>query len=257
MDKSHCYCCINNKSAVLFRASQGPLPNDKDVNVNGQRGSLGKNKSTFETNEGSSSSSGYRRTEFGAFSHGVFNVNFDFPGEEAPQSSMLKGERCREPQPHCSARRMNGEIQMAAFRSETPCSCHSNSKNRMRQLESLKKMEARYKNPPKDDKPKPTKGNDPNEPGPSGNSSGSNKLSMYVMDISEALSENGSVTWKPPRTNWNAPRDTVFHSLVLGKGELIIFGGVQKNSSASTIPVASYKSVSNTTHIITAPRNIV
>ncbi|KAL0274241.1 UNVERIFIED_CONTAM: hypothetical protein PYX00_006714 [Menopon gallinae] len=47
---------------VARQASQGPLPNEKDVNVNGQRGSLGKNKSSLDASASSSSSSGYRGT---------------------------------------------------------------------------------------------------------------------------------------------------------------------------------------------------
>lgn len=179
--------------------------------------------------------------------------NLQLPSEPGCSKDLFNDRN--QPQPHCSSR-ISSEIQMAAFRDEDVPGKQVSSKNRMKQLESLRRLEARYKNPPKPEDPKPKKNDEPPDP-MLGNLS--KKMNMYVADISDVLvSENGSVVWKPPRSNSGAPRDTVLHSLVLGKGELIIFGGVQKSIAGLSFsgPV-NYKAVSNTAHFITAPRTIV
>lgn len=205
---------------IARQALQSKSPHLRENNSNAQRENLNKAKSTV------SDSSDVSDNQPGC-SKDFYEIN-------------------REPQPHCSC-----QIQMAAFRDEDS-SRQTSSRNRMKQLDTLKRLEARYKNAQKEE-PKPRKADEPPEPLP-GNSY-SKKMNMYVADISEVLaSENGFITWKQPRSNC----DTVLHSLGLGKGELIIFGGVQKSISGLSFsgPV-NYKAVSNTAHFITAPRTIV
>lgn len=168
-----------------------------------------------------------------------------------------------EPEAHCSEPRprIKPDIHMAAFRDDfNNVRSGSQLKNRIKQLESLRRMEEKYKNPVREEDPKRKfpGDDDPSEPDPgsSSNSNSGNKMSMYVMDISEVLSEKACVSWRPPKPNANAPRDKMLYSLVLGKGELIVFGGIQKSPSLS-FPSSSYKCVSNSTHIVTAPRNVV
>lgn len=170
----------------------------------------------------------------------------------------------KEPEAHSSGHscRMNPDIQMAAFRDQSTTSFRpgNSSKNRMKQLECLKRMEAKYKNLIKEEesKKKSVKGNDSNDPnpGPSGMNNTGNKMNMYVLDISEVLTDKACVSWRPQKCSSNAPREKVLHSLVLGKGELIIFGGIQKNPLVA-FPESACKFISNSTHIITAPRNVI
>jgi hypothetical protein len=56
---------------------------------------------------------------------------------------------------------------------------------------------------------------------------------MFVLDISEAMSSN-VVTWLPVKSNasLSAPEETILYSLVRGRGELVMFGGIQKDVSS-------------------------
>ncbi|CAH1774099.1 unnamed protein product [Owenia fusiformis] len=53
-------------------------------------------------------------------------------------------------------------------------------------------------------------------------------MHLYVLDISTVLTE-GCVTWQPIRedVDSDAPEETIFYSIVEGRGELIVFGGIQ------------------------------
>ena len=57
-----------------------------------------------------------------------------------------------------------------------------------------------------------------------------------------------------------APEETILYSLILGRSELIMFGGIQKDVSAlnpkSLAPMAD-DTVSNTVYLITPPVSIV
>lgn len=60
------------------------------------------------------------------------------------------------------------------------------------------------------------------------------RLSTFVLDISEAVSAR-VVTWLPVKSNAGlavAPEETILYSLVRGRGELIMFGGIQKDVSS-------------------------
>lgn len=147
---------------------------------------------------------------------------------------------------------------MAAFRDESSCPKHGNSKNRLKQLELLRRLEARYKTLPKNLLTKPKRSDDPSEPtsGPFNNGA-ANRMNMYVADISKVLTESASVSWRPPRSHPSGPRDTMLHTVVLGKGELIIFGGIHEEPSSMNFSMPNHKSVSNTLYFVTAPRTVV
>jgi len=53
-------------------------------------------------------------------------------------------------------------------------------------------------------------------------------MSIHVLDTSEAV-EMGRVTWLPVQGNdlAGAPDEAVFYSLVEGRGELMMFGGIR------------------------------
>ncbi|XP_013385258.1 F-box only protein 42 [Lingula anatina] len=55
-----------------------------------------------------------------------------------------------------------------------------------------------------------------------------NTMQLHVLDVSTAITE-GCVTWQPIRENFmeDAPEETIFYSLVAGRGELVMFGGIK------------------------------
>ena len=63
------------------------------------------------------------------------------------------------------------------------------------------------------------------------------RLSTFVLDISEAISRN-VVTWLPVVKAGAAglavaPEETILYSLVRGRGELVMFGGIQARGSTN------------------------
>lgn len=90
-----------------------------------------------------------------------------------------------------------------------------------------------------------------------------NSLGLYVLDVSHALDKNPYVTWLPcERDNDNlfsyGPEETILYTLVEGKAELIMFGGIQKDPTsivASTTNLSNQ--VSNSLHFISAPSYII
>ena len=59
-----------------------------------------------------------------------------------------------------------------------------------------------------------------------------NPMVIHVLDISEVTS-TGTVTWLPTRDTPipGAPEETIFYSLVEGRGELVMFGGIQRDQN--------------------------
>jgi len=89
------------------------------------------------------------------------------------------------------------------------------------------------------------------------------RLTIHVLDISKAISDN-VVTWKDVRTNssLNAPEETILYSLVKGKSELVMFGGIQKDVSSISRGGANGASsdgdtVSNAVYFLNPPNNVV
>ena len=85
---------------------------------------------------------------------------------------------------------------------------------------------------------------------------------MYVLDISKALSEEHTVEWLPFRSNASltAPEETILYTLVSGRSELIMFGGIQKDVStiASGRNATSDKeTVFNDVYFLTPPIQVV
>lgn len=85
-----------------------------------------------------------------------------------------------------------------------------------------------------------------------------NPMAVYVADISQVL-ETGEVTWLPlqNQTPPDGPEDTILYSLVEGRGELIMFGGIHKDPSSATAGACGSnttgnvpETVSNTVHFI-------
>ncbi|KAG5900702.1 hypothetical protein JTB14_038220 [Gonioctena quinquepunctata] len=57
-------------------------------------------------------------------------------------------------------------------------------------------------------------------------------LGIYVLDISQVLKGANVATWLPPKNLKNGPEETILYTLVEGKSELIMFGGIQKEANS-------------------------
>nr|XP_022919106.1 F-box only protein 42-like isoform X2 [Onthophagus taurus] len=86
-----------------------------------------------------------------------------------------------------------------------------------------------------------------------------NLLEMYVLDISHALDDRPYVTWLPPKSSGlsNGPEETILYTLVEGKAELVMFGGIQKDPTSFACDTNLSKQVSNSLHFITAPKYVI
>lgn len=87
-----------------------------------------------------------------------------------------------------------------------------------------------------------------------------NVLGIYVLDLSHALDKEPYVTWLPVKKDCvftEGPEETILYTLVEGKSELIMFGGIQKDPSSLACTTNLSNQVSNSLHFITAPRYII
>lgn len=121
-------------------------------------------------------------------------------------------------------------------------------KNRQRQLEALLKYEKKFRNSENSGSPSPP--NDINQPSTSGAGFGQQSANManiwpskpektvnrsslmvlHVLDISNVL-ETKTVSWQKLNFDhlMDAPEETIFYSLVEGRGELLMFGGIERD----------------------------
>ncbi|XP_057381450.1 F-box only protein 42-like [Daphnia carinata] len=126
-------------------------------------------------------------------------------------------------------------------------------KNRGKQLEALKQMEERIQR---------LQGNARDIPKVKVPSGSQSSMSLCLLDISEALSKY-RVRWLPPNESFTngrgSPEEAVLYSIVHGRGELIVFGGVQKfiATQATTNSPGGPKIVSNAVYFIQAPKSII
>lgn len=87
-------------------------------------------------------------------------------------------------------------------------------------------------------------------------------MSLCLLEISEALSKY-RVRWLPPNDSFTngrgSPEEAVLYSIVHGRGELIVFGGVQKfiATQATTNSPGGPNIVSNAVYFIQAPKSII
>lgn len=87
------------------------------------------------------------------------------------------------------------------------------------------------------------------------------KMAMFVLDISEVL-ENCAAEWLPIKSvAYGGPEATILYSLVIGNGELIMFGGIRKESGFTMNEREDTENpsdtVSNSLHFITAPHTSI
>lgn len=123
-------------------------------------------------------------------------------------------------------------LSMAAFRDQ-PLRNNAIS-NRQRQLESLRRMEEKIRNK-KTQLMKVSK-------------KAENTLSIFVLDITNVLSDDCNALWIPLKQNdRSGPDERILYSLVVGRGELIVFGGIRRDDSV----------VYNDLHFINPPRYVI
>ncbi|KAJ8918194.1 hypothetical protein NQ315_014060 [Exocentrus adspersus] len=82
-------------------------------------------------------------------------------------------------------------------------------------------------------------------------------LGVYLLDISQVLNENPVATWLPPKHLSNGPEETILYTLVEGKSELIMFGGIQKDANSLSFSMNLSSQISNSLHFITAPNYVI
>jgi len=88
------------------------------------------------------------------------------------------------------------------------------------------------------------------------------RLAMYVLDISRAIADEPVVEWLPFKSNASlaAPEETILYTLVSGRSELIMFGGIQKDVSTITSgrnPSSENDTVFNDVYFLTPPIQVV
>jgi len=88
-------------------------------------------------------------------------------------------------------------------------------------------------------------------------------MSLCVLDISQAITHS-KVRWLPASSATcarNSPEEAVLYTMVRGRGELIVFGGVQKfistESTTNTPTSGGPNIVSNAVYFIKAPQSVV
>lgn len=167
----------------------------------------------------------------------------------------------------------SGNNSMAAFRDNTLTNSNI-SRQRERQLEALKRQEERLRNKSKDKNSNSVSISAPAAtPLPSVKKESkslqsstvkllSPKMAMFILDISRVLTDECFVSWLPVKSvAEDSPDDMILYTLVLGNGELIMFGGIQKDAMSinhqaqSTINITNI--MSNSLHFISPPRNII
>lgn len=147
-------------------------------------------------------------------------------------------------------------IAMAAFNDSNPDNpSTSMASPRERRLQSLRRMEEKIQAirqvnsapDPIDDQPAPQK------------RIKRNCIGLFVCDISNILlAENPFIEWVEHRNFGhiaNAPERLILSSLVAGNGELIMFGGLRKESLSKSSDATMQ--VSNAMHFLQVPREVI
>lgn len=128
-------------------------------------------------------------------------------------------------------------LSMAAFRDQ-PLRSNSNTDRR---LESLRREEEKIRNKNKKVVKK-----------------AENTLSIFVLDITNVLSDDCNAAWIPlKQDDHSGPDERILYSLVVGKGELIVFGGICKEHSTLGGHTDVNDFVYNDLHFINPPRYVI
>ncbi|KAK3921059.1 F-box only protein 42 [Frankliniella fusca] len=147
-----------------------------------------------------------------------------------------------------------GSIVLAAFQDREQPARPSPSRARERQLQALQRFEERMRF-----------NNQPRVPEPSNSDDAPVKLQrtmvVCVMDITKVLEEECSARWLAlnPETSSSGPEETLLYTLVAGRGELIMFGGIHREAMTlmTNSQINSASNLSNSLHFISAPHGVI
>lgn len=256
-----------------------PGPTNRDVNVNGRRGILSPRPlstvSGLQAGTSTSSSSGEESDSEAA------GPSCSQPSPEHMPCLIDRG-RINLPKPLTSSSYSDPEngrpssLGMAAFRDPSSALKSNASKNRQRQLESLRRMEERIRSLSRTGSGSTVAtSNVPAAYNPNANTVPSvspskspatarNVMTMFVLDITHVLSDDCYTEWLPQKNSKSLngePEEKILYTLIAGKGELIMFGGIQKDATSITSQAQLSSSVTNTVsnslHFVTAPRSVI
>lgn len=226
--------------------SESP-PVDRDVNVNGRRGYLTPRSGQVNAEESASSNVRQEGVKEGDCS----------PQPQSRSSDTRPGSRHQPPYSINRNINLPTNNNMAAFRA---IPTNSGNKYREKQLEVLHRMEERLKSLSRNPQQQPPKEKTESNVHPPAIRHSPQKMGMFVMDISSVFLDH-SVTWLPIKTiAANGPEHTILYSLVAGQGEIIMFGGIQKDVNLFGVDESSMNvinTVTNTVHFMTAPQTII
>uniref|UniRef100_A0A8D9BCT3 F-box only protein 42 n=1 Tax=Cacopsylla melanoneura TaxID=428564 RepID=A0A8D9BCT3_9HEMI len=210
---------------------------DRDVNINGRRGELNalrQQKCPGQLQE---------------------NQPDQSEREEIESSSSSNSSSSSRPIEQQSER-------MVAFRCPGASPSPQTMRQRERQLEIIQRLERKIfkMRKPSPSAQCPMAAASASTPPPNKES----KMALFVLDISQVLNPVESyIEWKVIRNVApNSPEPTILYSLVRGRGEVIMFGGMYKNtnsilSTSSEDNEINYNTVSNLVHFISVPTVII
>jgi len=122
----------------------------------------------------------------------------------------------------------------SSVRSGAPSVRPNAMNNRQKQLEALRKMEEKLRESmaqqAKQRQLEQSKTNESASSLSTKHREPRSQMQLHVLDISEVVSQC-RVSWRPIEESFSvdAPDETIFYSLVEGRGELIMFGGIQRD----------------------------
>ena len=154
-----------------------------------------------------------------------------------------------------------GSHQAVTGRTGMPSVRPNAMRNRQKQLETLKYYESKIKqmSKPQREVPEVSSGSCGEQRTSAVKSSHvQNPMYVHVLDVSKVLREH-KATWQPIHecVDENTPEETIFHSLVEGRGEIIMFGGIQMDLSSMQKGLHSNNQhVSNSVHFIRAVKTL-
>ncbi|XP_034231582.1 F-box only protein 42 [Thrips palmi] len=173
----------------------------------------------------------------------------------SPSSSNTHNwDRLRPINRSSSAENRVGNLQLAAFQDQEPSASTCPNRARERQLQALQRFEERmrYNNQPAAQEPA-------EDEAPVGKPQ--RTMVMCVLDITNLLEEECSVRWLPfgPEGSSTGPEETILYSLVPGRGEIIMFGGIHREATTllTNSQMNTASNLSNSLHFISAPHGVI
>lgn len=174
----------------------------------------------------------------------------------ASSPSTLNWDRLRPTNrsPNGESPNRTGAIVMAAFQDGEQPVRPAPSRARERQLQALQRFEERMRF-----------NNQPRVQEPSNSEDAPVKLQrtmvVCVMDITKILEEECSARWLALNTEAlsTGPEETLLYTLVAGRGELIMFGGIHREAMTlmTNSQINSASNLSNSLHFISAPHGVI